>query len=77
MNTPIIQTLLPLLSFHGQSQAKTFLEGGESIGGTCQDEVIEFLARQDVGWNSLSTAEQDQLTDAYLSGFKGFVKGES
>jgi hypothetical protein len=68
--TPIIQTLLPQAREHGRSQALTFIEGGQSIGGTVDQEICEFLARRDVEWDSIPVRDQDEIRDEYLEGFR-------
>lgn len=70
MSTPILETLLPKVREHGRSQAKSFLEGGASIGGTADDEVIEFVSRLDISWGMLTVAEQDRIRDEFLEGFR-------
>lgn len=68
--TPILETLLPLVADHARKQALGFLEGGEAIGGTVDEEIVEFLHRKGVEWDGLTVAEQDQTRDAYLCSFQ-------
>lgn len=58
------------LTDHARSQAIAWLEGEAAIGGTVDEEIVEFLARQDVPWERLTVEQQDGLRDQYLESWK-------
>jgi hypothetical protein len=69
MNTPILQTLLPLIQSYGTHKAVQFLEGEEELA-LPDDDLCSFLSRRDVEWDQLETTAQDQIRDAYLEAIK-------
>lgn len=67
--TPILQTLIPLVTSYGTHKAVQFLEGAEELA-FADDDLTSFLARRGVEWDQLETADQDSLRDAYLEAIK-------
>lgn len=70
MNTNELNDLSQKLYYHARSQAVAWLEGEAAIGGTVDDEIVEFLARQDVPWERLTVEQQDGLRDHFLESWK-------
>lgn len=65
MSTPL-SDLLSLVAAHGKSQASAFNQGEQSFTGTPQEEIVEFVSRQDVEWDSLPIADRDRIYDEYI-----------
>lgn len=63
--TPILETLLPLVTQYAYTKARLWLEGSEELAKP-DDDLASFLARHDVEWDQLEAAYQDSIRDTYL-----------
>lgn len=69
MTTPILQTLLPLVTDYGTRKAVEWLEGNEELAKP-DDDLTSFLSRHDIEWDQLEADAQDHIRDAYLESVK-------
>lgn len=63
--TPILETLLPLVTQYAHTKARLWLEGSEELAKP-DDDLASFLARQDVECDQLAACHQDDIRDTYL-----------
>lgn len=65
MNTPILETLLPLVQEYARKKARMWMQGEEELAKP-DDDLTTFLSTHGVDWDLLPVKEQDEIRDQYI-----------
>lgn len=65
MNTPILETLLPLVQEYARKKARMWIQGEEELSKP-DDDLTTFLSTHGVDWDLLPVKEQDEIRDQYI-----------